>query len=49
MSSLLLRPGAVLSRNVMAYRRMWFIFLTGFVEPLLYLGSIGIGVGELVG
>ncbi|WP_255566455.1 ABC transporter permease [Iamia sp. SCSIO 61187] len=49
MTTLLLRPGAVLSRNVMAYRRMWFIFLTGFVEPLLYLGSIGIGVGELVG
>lgn len=45
----LLRPRAVLTRNVMAYRRMWPVFLTGFVEPLLYLGSIGIGVGELVG
>jgi lipooligosaccharide transport system permease protein len=33
----------------MAYRRMWVIFLTGFAEPLLYLLSIGIGVGELVG
>jgi lipooligosaccharide transport system permease protein len=46
---ILLRPAAVVERNVMAYRRMWFIFLTGFAEPLLYLGSIGIGVGELVG
>jgi lipooligosaccharide transport system permease protein len=48
-TAVLLRPSAVLARNVVAYRRMWLIFLTGFVEPLLYLGSIGIGVGELVG
>jgi lipooligosaccharide transport system permease protein len=48
-TALLLRPSAVLARNVMAYRRMWFIFLTGFVEPVLYLASIGVGVGELVG
>ena len=37
------------SANVLAYRRMWVIFLTGFAEPLLYLLSIGVGVGELVG
>jgi len=48
-TGLLLRPGAVLGRNVMAYRRTWYVFLAGFVEPLLFLGSIGIGVGELVG
>ncbi len=24
------------------------IFLTGFVEPLLYLFSIGVGVGQLI-
>ena len=28
---------------------MWYVFLTGFAEPLLYLLSIGIGVGDLVG
>jgi lipooligosaccharide transport system permease protein len=39
----------VMERNFMAYRRMWVIFLTGFAEPVLFLLSIGIGVGELVG
>ncbi|CAN5551659.1 ABC transporter permease [soil metagenome] len=39
----------VVERNVLAYRRMWFVFLTGFAEPFLYLLSIGIGVGALVG
>jgi lipooligosaccharide transport system permease protein len=45
----LTRPGHVLARNVLAYRRMWLIFLTGFAEPVLYLLSIGMGVGDLVG
>ncbi|MGH8977033.1 MAG: ABC transporter permease [Acidimicrobiia bacterium] len=39
----------VVERNVLAYRRMWFIFLTGFAEPILFLLSIGVGVGSLVG
>jgi lipooligosaccharide transport system permease protein len=39
----------VIERNVFAYRRLWIIFLTGFAEPLLFLASIGIGVGALVG
>lgn len=43
------RPGRVVERNVLAYRRMWRIFMTGFAEPVLYLLAIGIGVGELVG
>ena len=43
------RAARVVERNVLAYRRMWFIFLTGFAEPLLFLLSIGVGVGELVG
>lgn len=42
-------PLAVVERNVRAYRRSWPVFLTGFVEPFLYLFSIGIGVGALVG
>lgn len=43
------RPLAVLERNALAYRRMWWAFLSGFAEPFLYLASIGIGVGALVG
>jgi len=39
----------VIERDLLAYRRMWLIFLSGFAEPLLYLGSIGVGVGHLVG
>ena len=35
-------------RNLLVYRQSWIIFLTGFAEPLLYLFSIGIGVGQLV-
>jgi lipooligosaccharide transport system permease protein len=43
------RAMRVVERNVLAYRRMWFIFVSGFLEPVLYLLSIGIGVGSLVG
>jgi lipooligosaccharide transport system permease protein len=43
------RPARVVERNIVAYRRMWRIFMTGFGEPLLYLFAIGIGVGQLVG
>ncbi len=36
-------------RNYITYRREWKLFLTGFLEPVFYLFSIGIGVGALVG
>jgi lipooligosaccharide transport system permease protein len=39
----------IVERNALAYRRMWYVFLAGFAEPLLYLLSIGVGVGHLVG
>jgi lipooligosaccharide transport system permease protein len=39
----------VIERNVVAYRRMWLIFVAGFAEPFLFLLSIGVGVGSLVG
>jgi lipooligosaccharide transport system permease protein len=39
----------VVERNLRAYRRGWIALATGFVEPVLFLLSIGIGVGELVG
>ena len=39
----------LLERNFLVYRRMWVIVFSGFFEPLFYLFSIGIGIGELVG
>ena len=39
----------LVERNVVAYRRAWMPWLAAMVEPLLYLLSIGLGVGALVG
>ncbi|HET8970879.1 MAG TPA: ABC transporter permease [Candidatus Nanopelagicales bacterium] len=39
----------VMERNVVTYRRQWIAFLTGFLEPVFYLFSLGIGLGALVG
>ncbi len=38
----------LVERNFVVYKRAWPIFLTGFLEPVLYLFSIGIGVAGLV-
>ena len=38
----------LLQRNYIAYRSAWWIFVSGFLEPVFYLFSIGIGVGQLV-
>ncbi|MDN4161664.1 ABC transporter permease [Nocardioides abyssi] len=35
-------------RNYIVYREHWKLFLTGFLEPVFYLFSIGIGVGQLI-
>ncbi|MEV7967709.1 ABC transporter permease [Sphaerisporangium sp. NPDC088356] len=46
------RVGAVISRNVGALRSgpsYWLVLVSGLLEPLLYLLSIGVGVGALVG
>jgi lipooligosaccharide transport system permease protein len=44
------RPHAPLMRNVMALRTSnTLTFLTGFVEPVIYLIAFGYGVGGLVG
>jgi len=40
--------GLLLYRNFLAYRRAWLIFASGFLEPVFYLFSIGVGVGQLV-
>lgn len=39
----------IVERNARAYRRHWQIFASGLFEPVLYLFSIGVGVGTLVG
>ncbi len=39
----------VISRNVRVYRRGWIFIASGFAEPFLYLLSIGVGLGHLVG
>ncbi|GAA4229053.1 ABC transporter permease [Streptosporangium album] len=46
------RVGAVVNRNVGALRSgpsYWLVLVSGFFEPVLYLLSIGVGVGALVG
>ena len=39
----------LIERNLTVYRRSWLVFVTGFAEPMLYLFSIGVGLGALVG
>ena len=39
----------LLFRNFLAYRGAWYIFVSGFLEPVFYLFSIGVGVGQLIG
>lgn len=38
----------ILHRQVLVFRSSWLAFLTGFLEPVFYLFSIGVGVGKLV-
>jgi lipooligosaccharide transport system permease protein len=35
-------------RNYLAHRRSKVFFLTGFLEPVFYLFSIGVGVGQMI-
>jgi lipooligosaccharide transport system permease protein len=39
----------MVERNLMIYRHTWFLLVAEVLEPLLYLGSIGLGIGTLVG
>jgi lipooligosaccharide transport system permease protein len=43
------RSRHLVERNHYVYRRTWIVILSGFFEPLFYLGSIGFGLGALVG
>ncbi|HKC29794.1 MAG TPA: ABC transporter permease [Jatrophihabitans sp.] len=40
---------AILVRNVFVYRHTWSLLVAEILEPVLYLGSIGLGIGVLVG
>ena len=42
------RAWLLVERNLMVYRRIWILILSGFFEPVFYLFSIGIGLGALV-
>jgi lipooligosaccharide transport system permease protein len=44
------RSMSIAERNVAALKSAyWVVLISGFFEPVLYLLSIGVGVGELVG
>jgi lipooligosaccharide transport system permease protein len=43
------RTLAIVERNFMTYKHAWTVVLAAVIEPMLYLLSIGIGVGALVG
>ena len=43
-------PGAVVQRGLLAARSSsWIVVLSGFFEPVLFLASMGIGLGGLIG
>jgi lipooligosaccharide transport system permease protein len=43
------RASLLIERNLLVYRRTWMVIVSGFFEPLLYLLSIGFGLGALIG
>ncbi len=43
------RAMKLVQRNVLAYKHFWMAFISGFFEPVFYLGAIGFGVGRFVG
>ena len=44
------RSASIIERNVATLRSSyWVVMATGFLEPVLYLFSIGVGVGQLIG
>jgi lipooligosaccharide transport system permease protein len=43
------RSVPLVERHARVYRHAWLMFVSGLLEPLFYLLSIGIGLGKLVG
>jgi lipooligosaccharide transport system permease protein len=46
---LVLGARLMVERNLTIYRHTWFLLVAEVLEPVLYLGSIGLGIGALVG
>ena len=44
-----LRAHRLLERNMLVYRRSWLVVVSGFFEPVFYLFSLGVGMGQFVG
>ncbi|CAG6393838.1 ABC transporter permease [Streptomyces cocklensis] len=42
-------PAALVERNLVIYRHTWYLLLAEIFEPVLYLLSMGVGIGALVG
>jgi lipooligosaccharide transport system permease protein len=43
------RAGRLIERNALVYRHAWIIVFSGFFEPVFYLFSVRLGIGDLVG
>ena len=43
------RSGRLIERNMLAFSKARWVFVSGLAEPVFYLLSIGIGIGKLVG
>jgi len=39
----------LVQRNLVALKSYWLVMVSGFFEPVFYLFSLGVGIGELVG
>lgn len=42
------RARRMIERNLIVYRHVWMVIVSGFFEPLFYLLGIGLGLGSLV-
>jgi len=42
------RASRMVQRNLLVYKHLWMVILSGFFEPLFYLLGIGIGLGAMV-
>ncbi len=43
------RVSVLIERNARLHRRVWLVFISGIVEPLVFLAAFGMGIGQLVG
>jgi lipooligosaccharide transport system permease protein len=43
------RATLLIERNLLVFKRTWIVLVGGLFEPIFFLGSIGVGIGALVG